>query len=184
MLEDGQHRGNQRLQHAAGIDLFRAGLAGSHGAGVNIGDKSLQSEGKHADRTEKGGDHDNVHQVVVDEMALPDFSAVGGKVEPFDPEGFQDQAQSDENYGRYGQQNRQHLRIGHHLADHFGRGIFPNRICPQRAENLAGFGAPGALGGAVTTVVAQPDVIIGHQLILETPGCRDHFFAWIRLIVR
>ena len=68
MFDDGQHHIHQRLYDPSGIDLVRGGFALGQGTGMDIGQKSFEPEGENADSTEKGGYHNDVHQIVVNEM--------------------------------------------------------------------------------------------------------------------
>jgi hypothetical protein len=176
VLQDGGHDADQGLHKSHRVDGLLGGFALGQRVGVDVGHEAFQPQGKHTDGGKEGGDHDDVHQVVVDEMGLPDFVALGDEVQPVDAEHLQDQADHDENHRRDGQQDR---------AVSWGRPPswpppwgwrIPERHRPARPPARPPACAAGAQGGAVAAVVAQPDVGLPTSLSLSPQG-GDHLLA-------
>jgi len=86
--------------------------------------------------------------------------------------------------GGNSQQDRQFLGIFHGPGQHFGLGVLFDRIRPQGCQDIPRLGFPRTKGGTVTAIVAQPDVGIAHQFVLQSPGCGNHFLAGKRLGIR
>ena len=151
---------------------------------MHVGQKSFQPQGKYAHSTEEGGNHDDVHQVVADVVGLPQVVAGGVEIEPVHTHHLEQHSHHQENDGRNGQQDGQFLGITDHSGQGLGGRILDDRGRTHRCQYVTGLGAAGAQGGAIAAVVAQPDVAVADQPVLQPPGCGDHFLSGKGLGIR
>ncbi|MEJ2542235.1 MAG: hypothetical protein P8188_20105 [Gemmatimonadota bacterium] len=86
--------------------------------------------------------------------------------------------------GRDGQEERYVPRVPHPPGQESGQGVVDDRLLPHRPQDISRSGTPGAVGGAVVAVMAEPDIGVGHQSVLHAPHGPRHLFPWKGVIVR
>ena len=84
---------------------------------------------------------------------------------------------------REGDEQRQEPGVSHRLGQHRRRGVFLDAHLPEGAQDLTGLGAPGAVGGAVAALMAQPDIrVLEH--FGQTPLGLEHLLPGEGFFVR
>ena len=114
-----------------------------------------------------------------EKMPMYDFIPFGSKIEQAG-----NQAHNNKQHGGNPQYDRQFFWFVEQIADGLERRVRRYRIGPNSRQNVSGFGAPGTQRGAIAAVVAQPDIAVAQQLVLQPPGSRNHLFSWEGLVVR